>query len=277
MKKKRKKKIPLWELLVERGYFEDKDRASRWVMAGKVIVDHQRANSVAEKVNRDAKVIVKGIDLKYVGKGGLKLEGALQSFGIDVKGKVALDTGASTGGFTDCLLQHGASKVYAVDVGYGQLAGKLRVDPRVVNMEKVNISEVKPEQLQPKPEIATIDLSYLSLKKGIPIVADLLASNGDMLCLVKPLFEVEDSEIRRTGEITDENVYKEVLYDLVRFVERKGYYSIGVTHSPVTGNKGTREFFLWVSLDSNQKKRDINQDISNAIKEVATLSKYTKK
>lgn len=166
------KKIPLWELLVDRGYFEDQDHAKRWIMAGKVIVNSQRANSAAEKVREDAHILVKGIELKYVGKGGLKLEGALNNFDLDVKGKFALDAGASTGGFTDCLLQHGASKVYAIDVGFGQLAGKLRLDQRVVNMERVNISDVRPEQLVPRPEVATIDLSYLSLKKGIPIVAN---------------------------------------------------------------------------------------------------------
>lgn len=273
----KQKKVPLGKLLVERGYFEDQDHAARWIMAGKVIVNSQRANSAAEKVKADADIIVKGIDLKYVGKGGLKLEGALSFFDFDVDGKVALDVGASTGGFTDCLLQHGAAKVYAIDVGYGQLAGKLRVDQRVVNMERINISDVKPEQLVPKPEVATIDLSYLSLKKGIPIVAELLTPDGDMLCLVKPLFEVEDSEIRRTGKITDKTIYQDVLYDLVEFVETKGYVCVGVTHSPVTGNKGTREFFLWVSLDSGRKKRNIDHDISKAIEEVAALNKYNKK
>ncbi|MGA8943726.1 MAG: SAM-dependent methyltransferase, partial [Thermoactinomyces sp.] len=185
-------------------------------------------------------------------------------------------TGASTGGFTDCLIQHGAVKVYAIDVGYGQLAGKLRVDERVVNMEKTNIGDVTPEQLDPKPELASIDLSYLSLKKGIPIVAKLLKPQGDMLCLVKPLFEVDDPEIRRTGVIEDPDVYKEVLEDLVKYTEDIGLNPIGVTHSPVTGNKGTREFFLWVSIDLNKERRNIEEDITGAINEVMELKTYEK-
>ncbi|MDM5265148.1 MULTISPECIES: TlyA family RNA methyltransferase [Bacillus cereus group] len=270
------KKVSLWKLLIDQGFFEDRKTATSWIMSGKVMVNNQRAANAGEQVKEDSTIQVKGIDLKYVGKGGLKLEGALADFNINVNGKVALDTGASTGGFTDCLIQHGAAKVYAIDVGFGQLAGKLRVDNRVVNMEKMNIGDVLPEHLKPKPEIASVDLSYLSLKKGIPIISKLMASNGDMLCLVKPLFEVEDSSIRRSGEIHDNRVYENVLYDLVNFVEDFNLNCIGITHSQVTGNKGTREFFMWISMDASKLRRNIDLDISNAIQAVNELAVYSK-
>lgn len=143
------KKIPVWKLLIEQDIFPDKKTALGWVMAGKVLVDNHRVDKIGQIVPADSEVLVKGLEQKYVGKGGLKLEGALVDFNIDVTDKIALDVGASTGGFTDCLLQHGVAKVYAIDVGFGQLAGKLRTDERVVNMEDTNISDVSPDDLQP--------------------------------------------------------------------------------------------------------------------------------
>lgn len=242
----RLKKRPLWELLVHRGLAQDRKTAESFVLAGKVIVGDERADSAGVRVSPDAAVRVKGLDMPYVGKGGFKLEGALRDFGISVAGRIALDTGASTGGFTDCLLQHGAARVYAIDVGFGQLAGKLRADPRVVNMERTNIGDVRCDALQPEPNLASVDLSYLSLRLGIPIVTQLLAPGADLLCLVKPLFEVEDSGARRTGVIADPAVYETVLRDLAHFANGAGITVSGVTHSHVTGNAGTREFFLWL-------------------------------
>ncbi|GJM70769.1 hypothetical protein HMSSN036_29850 [Paenibacillus macerans] len=155
-------------------------------MSNKVLVNGRPAVYEGEQVREDVVIAIKGYEQKYVGKGGLKLEGALDRFQIDVSGKIALDTGASTGGFTDCLLQRGVAKVYAIDAGYGQLAGKLRLDPRVVNLEKTNIGSVSKLHLKPRPEFATLDLSYLSLKEAIPLVIRLLEPDGEMLCLVKP-------------------------------------------------------------------------------------------
>lgn len=234
-------------------------------MSGKVLVDDHPVSKAGYLVAVDADVRIKDYARKYVGKGGLKLEGALEDFGIDISGKVALDAGASVGGFTDCLLQNGASKIYAVDAGFGQLAGKLRIDERVVNMERINISEVKPEQLKPKPTFATVDLSYLSLIKAIPIVSRLLDQKGEMLCLIKPLFEVADSAARRTGKIDTPSTYGEVLHRLMDFVEEKGFCPVGVTHSHVTGNKGTREFFLFISLDGEQLSRDVHSDVDRVV------------
>lgn len=271
-----KRKLPLWRLLLERGYFENRKQAASWVMSNKVSIDGRPAAYEGEPVREDALIAVKGYGQKYVGKGGLKLEGALDHFKIDVSGKIALDTGASTGGFTDCLLQHGAAKVYAIDAGFGQLAGKLRLDPRVVNMENTNIGDVAKLHLQPGPEFATLDLSYLSLKQAIPLVVPLLEPAGEMLCLVKPLFEVSDPQIRRTGVIDDPGIYRQILEDLVSFAESIGLRALGITQSPVTGNKGTKEFFLWLGPDESPVRRDIRKDIDAAISEAAKLKAYGK-
>ncbi|MGZ9585870.1 TlyA family RNA methyltransferase [Paenibacillus marinisediminis] len=271
-----KRKVPLWSLLLERGYFEDRKQAASWVMSGKVLVNGQSAVYEGEQVKEDVVLTIKGHEQKYIGKGGLKLEGALDHFQIDVAGKIALDTGASTGGFTDCLLQHGAAKVYAIDVGYGQLAGKLRLDPRVVNMEKANIGSVSKLQLQPGPEFAALDLSYLSLKQAIPLVDRLLEPGGEMLCLVKPLFEVSDRHIRRSGIIDDPDIYRKILEDLAHFSESIGLSVLGISHSPVTGNKGTKEFFLWLGQGGSPARRDIGRDIDAAIHEAVKLEAYRK-
>jgi len=259
------KRVFLWKLLTDRGLFPDREIATSWIMSGRVLVNNHIIDKAGYLVPKDASVRIRDYDKKYVGKGGIKLEGALEDLGIDLSDKIVLDVGASIGGFTDCLLQSGASKVYAVDVGFGQLAGKLRIDKRVVNMERANISDIKPEQLHPKPTFATVDISYLSLTKAIPIVSRLLDQKGEMLCLVKPLFEVSDPGVRRTGKIDDFSMYKEVLHEIVNSVEEMGLYPIGITHSHVTGNKGTREFFLLISLEEKHAGQDIRSDINDAI------------
>lgn len=276
------KKAPVWELLVERGYFEVRKTAESWVMAGKVIVNNQRIDKPGQMIPITDEIVVKGIHQKYVSKGGLKLEGALSDFNINVEGVIAIDAGASTGGFTDCLIQNGAEKVYAVDVGFGQLAGKLHVNPRVVSMEKVNIGEVVPHKLNPKPILATVDLSYLSLKKAIPIFATILGGKGDVVCLVKPLFEVKDSSMRRTGEIDNPEVFRDLLKELAEYVEELGFKVTGITHSHVTGNKGTREFFMRVSLDADTyenillSKNEIAEQIDSAVYSVMEIELFKK-
>lgn len=273
------KKRPIWEVLISRGFFDDRKTVESWIMTGNVLVNENRIDTPGQMIYPTDEIRIKGFNQRYVSKGGLKLEGALRDFNINTEGIVAIDAGASTGGFTDCLLQHGASKVYAVDVGYGQLAGKLRIDPRVVNMEKVNISDVIPNSLNPKPTLATIDLSYLSLKKAIPLFAGILNNQGELICLVKPLFEVEDSNIRRTGHIDDVNIYKEILIDLFQYINKIGYKVIGITNSHVTGNKGTREFFLRIALDMQNTNYNYVQyltDVDKAIKCVMALDLFKK-
>lgn len=268
------KKKQLWSLLVEKDLVEDKKQATAWILAGKVFVNSERAVHPGEKVDVHADFTIKGLNKRFAGKGGLKLEAAIKQFNIDLAGKTVLDSGASTGGFTDCLLQYGAEKVYAVEAGFGQLAGKLRVDDRVINMEKTNISAVSAKDLIPMPSVAALDFSYLSLKKGIPIVEKLLPENGDMICLVKPLFEVNDSAIRRTGEITHAGIYKDILSELTNYVESLNLHPLGIIHSPVTGNNGTVEFFLWLSKQRKETGRIIKNDIDKAVTEGSRLKKY---
>ncbi len=266
IKKMKKRTIPAHELLVRLGLCATSEEAKRWIMAGKVLVDDQRVEKASNLVPQNGNARIKGMS-RYIGKGGYKLEGALSDFGITVGGRLALDVGASTGGFTDCLLQHGATRVYSVDVGHGTLAGRLRNDDRVVNLENTNISDLTPDDLYPQPSFATVDLSYLSLRKAIPIVAQLLEPNGEMLCLVKPLFEVQDSQARRSGQIADSTDYRKVLEDLKQFVDDKELDLLGITHSHIRGNKGTVEFWMWISKHSKAlgKTIDINKSVEAAL------------
>lgn len=269
----KKKTLQAYALLVRLGWCANSEEAKRLIMAGKVLVDDRRIEKAGELVPEDGDVRIKGMS-RYVGKGGYKLEGALSDFGVIVENKTALDAGASTGGFTDCLLQHGAKRVYAVDVGHGTLAGRLRSDDRVINLEKTNISDLTTEDLNPLPSLATVDLSYLSLQKAIPIVARLLEPDGQMLCLVKPLFEVPDPEVRRLGHITDPETYKDVLKVLRQFVENEGLGLMGIAHSHIKGNKGTVEFWMWLSTQARADGKSI--DIDGSVKSALMLPAWDK-
>lgn len=252
--------VAAWRRLVEEGWFETRGEAERWIMTGKVRAEDCPITSAGQMIKRNAAISVRGYNRKYVSKGGLKLEGALQAFSFSPAGRVCIDAGASTGGFTDCLLKHGASLVYAVDVGYGQLAGSLRLDPRVVNLERTNIGDDALAALDPAPTLATVDLSYLSLPKAVPQFARVMHGHGDLLCLVKPLFEVDDPEIRRTGRMHGDALAP-LLFGLIDHFIAEGHTVRGVTHSPVTGNYGTLEFFLWLGLDGQgQMAQDVMRE-----------------
>ncbi|MBO0780969.1 MAG: TlyA family RNA methyltransferase [Ktedonobacteraceae bacterium] len=238
-----KGKVSLAALLVERGLFDDLDEARRWVMAGNVLVNDQRLDKPGMAVARDARVYVRG-RTRYASRGGHKLAAALEQFAVDVAGCVALDCGASTGGFTDCLLQHGAARVYAVEAGYGQLIGRLRIDPRVCNLERTNLSDLRLEQLVPPPELVTLDLSYLSLASALPIVAALLSPEGRVLALVKPLFEVESSEARRTGRIDDPALVIAALQRVLDAGRACGLSTQGVAKLALQPRHGVHEFFI---------------------------------
>jgi len=270
----KEKKIHLWRLLIKKGLFRTKEEASKWIMTGKVIVNDQCIDKNGFAVPEKASIKIKDYNKKYVSKGGLKLEGALRDFSIDVSGKVVLDAGASTGGFTDCLLQHGAKKVYAVDTGFGQLMGKLRSDKRVVNLEKTNISSLKKEQLIPLPSLAVVDLSYLSLKKAVPVIWNLMSENGRLICLVKPLFEIKDSTIPRTGKIEDARLYRYILSDLIAYFDNKNIRSIDITYSPVTGNKGTREFFLYLEQNKIHTHKRVIGKIDDVVESSLKLDLF---
>lgn len=272
-----KKRKALDRLLAE-GLFPDEKSARAAILAGEVYAAEQRLTGAGQMIAADAPLHVRGRELPYISKGGLKLEGAIRDFGIDVKNRVCIDAGASTGGFTHCLVKAGAARVYAVDVGFGQLMGSLRQDPRVVNLEKTNISDEKLRSLDPRPDLGTVDLSYLSLRKGIPAFAAALHGTGELICLVKPLFETEDMEARRTGVLPD-NAYEGVLNDLIRDVNAlPGARAVNVTHSPVTGNAGTREFFLHVILsDDPPSAPDLSENVKAAVARALALDEYEKK
>ncbi|MCL1965513.1 MAG: TlyA family RNA methyltransferase [Firmicutes bacterium] len=243
------RRVPAWQRLVSEGFFAARGEAERWILAGKVRAGEIPVTSAGQPVAADAPLAVRGLAQPYIAKGGLKLESALQAFSVAVRGRVCIDAGASTGGFTDCLVKHGASRVYAVDAGFGQLAGSLRQHPSVVNLERTNIGEEALLSLDPRPSLGTVDLSYLSLRKAVPQFARILHGQGDLLCLVKPLFEIDDAEARRTGNIPP-GAYEPLLMSLADDFQRDGYRLCGVTHSPVTGNNGTLEFFLWLSMEA---------------------------
>src|SRR5437764_9484186 len=240
---RRARRRPLAALLVERSSFATQDEARRWIMAGQVLVDGRRVDKPGTLVPRDAALRVRGRH-RYVSRGGYKLEAALDHLGVPVAGRVALDCGASTGGFTDCLLQRGAALVYAVEVGYGQLAGRLRVDPRVRNLERTNLGDIVPGTLDPPPTFVTLDLSYLSLTMALPIAASVLAPSGDILALLKPLFEVEDPAAGRTGRVDDPALLVDALQRVLAAGTSAGLASLGAARLALRPRHGVVEFFV---------------------------------
>ncbi len=247
---KRAHKRPLAALLVERGEFATEDEARRWIMAGQVLVDGQRVDKPGTPVPADAVLTVRG-RRRFVSRGGYKLAAALDGFGVPVEGRVALDSGASTGGFTDCLLQRGAALVYAVDVGYGQLAGSLRAHPRVRNLERTNLGDLSPTSLDPRPTLVTLDLSYLSLTAAVALAANLLAPSGDgaVLALFKPLFEVDDPEARRTGRVDDPATLVAALRSVLEAGQRAGLTPLGAIKLALRPRHGVNEFVLHFGHD----------------------------
>ena len=214
------------------------------VLAGKVLVNNRPVDKAGFLVGRNDGIDLKGKDIPYVSRGGLKLEGALQSFELDPAGFVCLDVGASTGGFTDCLLQNGAARVYAVDVGYGQLAWKLRQDPRVTVIERTNIRHMQPEAIAEPVDLATIDVSFISLKIVVPAVAGFLQNGARILALIKPQFEVGKDQVGKGGVVRDAGLHTRVIQSLTAFFVELGFGSKPVIPSPILGPKGNREFFV---------------------------------
>jgi 23S rRNA (cytidine1920-2'-O)/16S rRNA (cytidine1409-2'-O)-methyltransferase len=232
------------KLLVDQGLAASRERARALILAGKVVVNDHRVDKAGMKVDVESQVRLKGEDLPYVSRGGLKLEKALQRFSIIVAGQVAIDVGASTGGFTDCLLQNGAVKVFAVDVGYGQLAWKLREDNRVVNMERCNIRSLTPEQLPQIPALAVIDASFISLAKVLPSTLPLLTEDGEIVALIKPQFEVGKGQVGKGGVVKDPQLHHQVIGNIEKLAVELGCTVLGVEESPILGPKGNREFLI---------------------------------
>ena len=246
MKSKENKpgKLRLDRLLVDRGLVESRERGQALILAGQILVNGQKQDKAGALVPEDAELRILGETLPYVSRGGLKLEAALREFRIDPKGKTALDVGASTGGFTDCLLQHGAIKVYAVDVGYGQMAWKLRQDPRVVLIERTNIREIAPSLIQEPVDLIVIDVSFISLEKVVPPVLPLLAKNGSLTALIKPQFEVGREQVGKGGIVRDEAARNAAKERVSAFIHGLGLTVKGVIPSPITGQDGNVEYLI---------------------------------
>ena len=236
------KKIRLDQLVFDRGFTESRERAKTTVMSGHVFVNGQRADKPGMPVAEDAVVEVRGDALPFVSRGGYKLDKALKVFPVDPAGKVCIDCGASTGGFTDVLLQHGAAKVYAVDVGYGQLAWKLRSDERVVNLERTNLRYVTEEQIPEKLDLAVMDVSFISIRLVLPAVKALLKPDADYICLIKPQFEAGRDEVGKKGVVRDEKVHREVVQGILDFVPTIGMSAVGLDYSPIKGPEGNIEY-----------------------------------
>lgn len=237
---KQKERIDV--LMVKKGLTESRERAKKLIMAGIVYIDTERIDKPGTKVEINSNVVVKGNPLPYVSRGGLKLEKALKVFELSVEGKKAVDIGASTGGFTDCMLQNGAKKVYAIDVGYGQLAWKLRNDKRVVPIERTNIRNVTLETIGEYVDFATIDVSFISLKLVLPVAKELLTENADIVALIKPQFEAGREKVGKKGVVRDNNVHKEVLTEILNFCNSINLFVHNISYSPIKGSEGNIEY-----------------------------------
>ncbi len=252
-------------LLVKKGLAESREKAKAIIMSGIVYVDNNKEDKAGQTFNEDALIEVRGNTLRYVSRGGLKLEKAMNCFGVTLEGKIAMDVGASTGGFTDCMLQNGAVKVYSVDVGHGQLAWKLRNDERVVCMEKTNIRYVTPDDVADKIDFASIDVSFISLKKVLPAVYDLLTDVGEVVCLIKPQFEAGREKVGKKGVVREQSVHVEVVDMIVSFAREMGFVTLDLSYSPIKGPEGNIEYLLYITKDTSREGRGF--DINALVKE----------
>lgn len=256
-------------LLVKKGLFTSREKAKTSIMAGLVYVDGQISDKAGTPVDTEAAITIKENICPYVSRGGLKLEKSIETWSLNLSDSVCMDIGASTGGFTDCMLQNGASKVYAVDVGYGQLDYKLRNDPRVINMEKCNIRHIDIENIEPL-DFISIDVSFISLKLVLPVAEKLLKREGRLVCLVKPQFEAGREQVGKKGIVRDRKVHVQVLENVIKYTVENGLNPAGITFSPVTGAKGNIEYLLFVDGKKNDCS-DFDSEILN-IEEVVNAS-----
>lgn len=240
-------------LLVSRGLVPSRERAKASIMAGLVYVDNQKIDKSGTLVSVTADIVVRGDSIGYVSRGGLKLKKALSCFSIDLQGKVMADIGASTGGFTDCALQNGAKRVYAIDVGYGQLAWSLRTDDRVVNMERTNIRNVTVESLGESLDFISIDVAFISLTKVLPVVKEILAPGGTVVALIKPQFEAGREKVGKKGVVKDPLVHKSVIKKVLDESQELGLYPINLTYSPVKGPEGNIEYLALLTNQVSEK------------------------
>lgn len=245
-------------MMVNRGLAESREKAKAIIMSGIVYVDNIKEDKAGSTFDKKAQIEVRGNTLKYVSRGGLKLEKAMDCFGVSLAGKVAMDVGSSTGGFTDCMLQNGAVKVYSVDVGHGQLAWKLRNDERVVCMEKTNIRYVTPDDIEDRIEFASIDVSFISLTKVLPPVKELLTDDGEIVCLIKPQFEAGREKVGKKGVVRDQKVHVEVVEMIVDFARQIGFKTLDLSYSPIKGPEGNIEYLLYITKDQTKENKEFD-------------------
>lgn len=243
-------------LLVKRGLAPSREKAKAMIMEGNVFVENQREDKAGTSIPENAKIEIKGNTLKYVSRGGLKLEKAMNHFDIELQNKVCMDIGASTGGFTDCMLQNGASKVYAIDVGYGQFAWKLRNDERVVCLEKTNVRYVTHEQVPDEGDFASIDVSFISLTKVLPAVLGVLGEKGQLVCLIKPQFEAGREKVGKKGVVRDSSVHREVIEMIVEYVRTQSLGILGLDFSPIKGPEGNIEYLIYLDKSRSGMHED---------------------
>ncbi|MCM1285640.1 MAG: TlyA family RNA methyltransferase [Acetobacter sp.] len=249
-------KIRLDIALVERGLAPSREKAKAIIMAGIVYVNNQKSDKAGKDVKEDDIIEVRGNTLKYVSRGGLKLEKAMKCFPINLKNKICMDVGASTGGFTDCMLMNGAVKVYSIDVGYGQLAWKLRTDDRVINLERTNFRYVTEEQIPDKIDFSSVDVSFISLKHILPNLNKLLVADGQAVCLIKPQFEAGREKVGKKGVVSDLNTHIEVCDKVMELAVENGFSVLGLDFSPVKGPEGNIEYLIYLIKSSNPIIKD---------------------
>ena len=246
------KKIRLDVLLVDRNLFDSRERARRFIMSGNVLVDDQKIDKAGALVRADCAIRLLGNDIPFVSRGGLKLQKAIETFDLALEDRIALDVGASTGGFTDCMLQHGVRKVYAVDVGYGQLDWKLRNDPRVVCMERTNIRHITAEMIADPIDFSSIDVAFISLDKVLPTVFELLVEGGEIVALIKPQFEAGREKVGKHGVVRDPAVHIEVIERVLDTAQNIGVAAIGLTFSPIKGPEGNIEYLARLKKNASE-------------------------
>ena len=256
-------KVRLDVYLAEHNMAESREKAKALIMSGIVYVDNQKCDKAGTAVTDEQKIEVRGSTLKYVSRGGLKLEKAMNVFPITLNDKICMDIGASTGGFTDCMLQNGAKEVYSVDVGYGQLAWKLRTDPKVINMERTNIRYVKPEDLKSVPNFASIDVSFISLKIVLPVAVNLLSDDGEVVALIKPQFEAGREKVGKKGVVRDKNVHAEVVRNVYNLAKELSLGVLGLDFSPVKGPEGNIEYLIY--LKKGAKSLVLEDEVENVV------------
>ena len=257
-------KARLDTFLVDKGLYESRARAQAAIMAGQIMINEQKIDKPGTQIATDSTIRILGNKLPYVSRGGLKLEKALKVFPLSLQGKIVADLGASTGGFTACALQNGATKVYAVDVGYGQLAWSLRNDPRVINMERTNVRFMEADTLADKIDVATIDVAFISLDKILPAAKKLLAEDGSVLALVKPQFEAGKENVGKKGVVRDAKIHAEVIRKILLIARSEGLIPAGLDYSPIKGPEGNIEFLLYLTLQGEDKvdETKVNQVVA---------------